>query len=117
MGCCGQKRELLKSPPAPIRTLAPATVARPQAPTGPVTPWRSGPVAPAPTPATPVGSGVPVSAAQGGAVALRYLERSPVLVQGPATGRQYRFSADNPVQPVDGRDAAALVRTRFFRVS
>jgi hypothetical protein len=48
-------------------------------------------------------------------VALRYLERSPVLVRGPATGRQYAFSGERPVRPVDKRDAATLSRTRFFR--
>lgn len=48
-------------------------------------------------------------------VSLRYLERSPILVRGPITGRHYQFSAAQPVQPVDSRDADALVRTRFFR--
>jgi hypothetical protein len=50
-------------------------------------------------------------------VALRYLERSPILVWGPATGRQYAFSADSPVRPVDKRDAATLSRTRYFRLA
>lgn len=48
-------------------------------------------------------------------VRLRYLERSPVLVRGPVTGRQYEFSGSRPVQRVDGRDAEALLRTGFFR--
>ena len=47
-------------------------------------------------------------------VTLRYLESSPILVRGPATGLQYEFSGDRPVQSVDARDAAALLRTRFF---
>jgi hypothetical protein len=50
-----------------------------------------------------------------GSVSLRYLENSPVRVQGPVTGRQYDFSASHPVQAVDPRDAAPLLRTRFFQ--
>lgn len=49
------------------------------------------------------------------AVSLEYLESSPIQVRGPATGRQYMFSGTQPVQPVDLRDADALLRTRFFR--
>jgi hypothetical protein len=48
-------------------------------------------------------------------VGLRYLERSSIRVRGPATGREYSFSAADPVQAVDTRDADALLRTRFFR--
>jgi hypothetical protein len=48
-------------------------------------------------------------------VTLRYSESSPILVRGPATGRRYEFSGTHPVQTVDPRDAAALLRTRFFR--
>jgi hypothetical protein len=48
-------------------------------------------------------------------VTLRYLATSPIAVQGPATGTQYEFSGARPVQHVDARDAAALLRTRFFR--
>ena len=109
MGCCGQKRALLQSPPAPTRTLAPAALARQPLPIRPVTPDPPGP-------ATPVAVRGPGSAALEGRVTLRYLERSPILVQGPATGRQYNFSAGNPLQSVDRRDAATLVRTRFFRL-
>lgn len=49
------------------------------------------------------------------AVMLHYLERSPILVQGPVTGRPYEFSGARPDQSVDVRDAEALLRTRFFR--
>ena len=48
-------------------------------------------------------------------VSLRYTETAPILVNGPATGRTYRFSGSNPVQAVDRRDVAALLRTCFFR--
>ena len=45
---------------------------------------------------------------------LRYLEKSPIRVRGPATGREYEFSAADPVRLVDARDAESLLRTRFF---
>ena len=48
-------------------------------------------------------------------VVLRYTEISPILVRGSVTGRHYRFSRSEPVQTVDTRDAAALLRTGFFR--
>ena len=48
-------------------------------------------------------------------VAIRYMESSPIQVRGPATGRQYAFSRDHPIQSVEARDAEALLRTRFFR--
>jgi hypothetical protein len=48
-------------------------------------------------------------------VTLRYLERSPILVRGPATGRYYEFSGADAVKPIEPRDAAALLRTRFFQ--
>ena len=36
-------------------------------------------------------------------------------VRGPATGRLYQFSKLQPMQAVDARDAAAILRTRLFR--
>lgn len=88
MGCCGEKRAALRKEPLP-----------PQAPA----------VRPAPGPAPPV--------VQAGRqhVAIRYLERSPILVRGPVTGREYTFSGAHPDQAVDTRDAPALLKTRFFR--
>src|SRR5215469_6489481 len=50
----------------------------------------------------------------GSSVGLRYLEKSPIRVRGPATGRQYEFSAANPIRLIDARDAESLLRTRFF---
>lgn len=47
-------------------------------------------------------------------VVLRYRERARVLVRGPVTGRAYEFSAGQPTQPVDARDAELLLRTRHF---
>lgn len=49
------------------------------------------------------------------AIQLRYTESSPILVRGPVSGRTYRFSAAQPLQPVDRRDAPSLCETRFFR--
>lgn len=50
-----------------------------------------------------------------GAVTLHYTQRAPVRVRGPLTGREYSFSVDAPDQPVDARDADALLATRFFK--
>ncbi|MFZ5636129.1 MAG: hypothetical protein ACOY82_06030 [Pseudomonadota bacterium] len=67
-------------------------------------------------------SGRPRSAVSGiadssRAVVLRYRERTPVRVRGPATGRFYAFSAAQPTRAVDPRDAAPLLRTgKFVRV-
>lgn len=102
MACCGQRREVLattglKSAQAvPARTPTRSTSfddPRPKAP----------PVAPRPAvapPATPFG-----------AVGLRYLARSPIIVRGPATGIEYRFFAAQPVQRVARSDREALLRT------
>src|SRR5271154_2781490 len=109
MGCCGQKRALLKSSPAPTATPAQPSVARQPAGTSTA---RTASTTVAPVKARVPGSGTPENA-----VVLRYLERSPILVQGPATGRHYSFSASDPLQSVDRRDADLLMRTRFFRLS
>jgi hypothetical protein len=50
-------------------------------------------------------------------IALRYTETSPIVVKGPTTGRHYQFSGSSPVQAVDARDVAALLRTKFFSQS
>jgi hypothetical protein len=69
---------------------------------------------------TPAPGPVPVrpSAAASAAPApmlIEYLERSPIIVEGPQTLRVYRFSAESRVQSVDPRDARSLLETRFFR--
>ncbi len=79
-----------------------------------VVPPRNTPPARSPTSAAPSRPS-PAPAGLSSPVKLRYLEKSPIVVRGPATGRQYDFSAVRPVQAVDVRDADALVRTRFFR--
>ena len=50
-----------------------------------------------------------------GAVLMQYLERSPVRVQGAATGRVYSFSGSNPIQAIAASDANALEQSRAFR--
>ena len=47
-------------------------------------------------------------------VQLRYRDRAPVQVRGPVTGRTYVFSAAQPVQTVDAREADGLLRTKMF---
>ncbi len=59
-------------------------------------------------------SGAPHEPAAWSMVKLRYLERSPVRVRGPVTGKHYDFSAADPIAPVEARDAEPLLRTRFF---
>ncbi|HEX4504694.1 MAG TPA: hypothetical protein VH722_03100 [Alphaproteobacteria bacterium] len=46
---------------------------------------------------------------------MRYRGIEAVVVQGTATGRRYGFSSGSPVQMVDARDAAALLRSGLFR--
>jgi hypothetical protein len=53
--------------------------------------------------------------ASGGMIPLRSVLAGGMVVRGPATGRQYAFSAAAPVQMVEARDAAALLRTSRFR--
>jgi hypothetical protein len=50
----------------------------------------------------------------GPTVTIRYRSGSAILVRGPVTGRQYRFSPERAVQAVDARDVEALLRTRVF---
>jgi hypothetical protein len=99
MGCCGQKRAGHKGA-LPTRRLNPNLPANTSS-----TPKVGQPVA-MPATVQPT-SGYP-------SVALRYTETSPILVKAPASGRQYQFSGSDPIQTVDARDVAALLRTRFF---
>ena len=48
-------------------------------------------------------------------VMVRYRGIEAVVVHGTATGRRYGFSGGSPVQMVDARDAAALLRSGLFR--
>jgi hypothetical protein len=51
----------------------------------------------------------------GDATMVRYSGVSNIAVRGPATGRRYTFSPAQPTQIVDMHDAAALMRTNYFR--
>ena len=103
MGCCGQKRAALSSAP-------PAAVTRPPSPNLSKPPSQPAMVGRQVTAHTRSAQPFPTHSS----VALRYTETSPILVRGPASGRQYRFSGSEPVQAVDARDVVALLRTRFF---
>jgi hypothetical protein len=80
--------------------------------------WRSGSVAqrarqtvassPAPPRVTP-------SAVPSHEVMLHYTQAAPIRVWGPVTGRPYDFSAAQPVQAIEARDAAVFTRTSAFR--
>lgn len=70
------------------------------------------PVRPAP-PFAPVEREAPNLAL--GAIRLRYLARSPILVRGPTSGRAYRFSGEAPVQSVARADAQSLLASGHFR--
>ena len=61
------------------------------------------------------GMGSKAITAGAGAMPIRYLGRSDIVVRGPLTGRAYAFSPTDPVHPVDRRDADILLRTSFFR--
>jgi hypothetical protein len=107
MGCCGQKRAALTSAQA-VRVTRRNLIQ-------PVAHNRELPSGAAQHAAMPKDPGY--SPPGYFSVVLRYTEISPILVRGPVTGRHYRFSRSQPVQSVDTRDAAALLRTEFFRQS
>jgi len=120
MGCCGQKRAALTNAPRTVVTRPsprlPTIGSSPPA-VGSQTTVSSQPALPLPV-AQPqaVAYTQPVQALSiYSLVPLRYTETSPMLVLGPATGRQYQFSGSNPVQAVDRRDVVALLHTRLFR--
>lgn len=48
-------------------------------------------------------------------VPVRFCGGPAVSVCGPVTERIYRFSHENPVQTIDARDAASIVKTGLFR--
>ena len=68
-----------------------------------------------PSAAKPVEQATKTALVTGAAAAsIRYLNIGHILVRGPRTGWQYEFSAANPVQPVDPRDAQSFVATGLF---
>ena len=95
MGCCGQKRDGMRNPPPPSTSHA-------------------SPIAKTPRIDRRGASGAATPPLGGRVLAVRYVERSRLVVRGPATGRQYQFSLDKPMQMVSVQDADALLRTRYF---
>ena len=105
MSCCGMKRASQATTTAtPTSRLF--TAARPAVEA--LRPAVASPPPPAPAPARSPGVAI-------GTVRLRYLARTAVLVRGAASGANYRFSANQPVQAVQRSDADALVATGHFR--
>lgn len=49
-----------------------------------------------------------------GVIRLFYRGNGSVQVRGTVTGRIYKFPRHNPIQMVDSRDVAGLLRTRLF---
>ena len=118
--CCGQKRAELRSSPATakttpnsqgtlLQTVSPGTYAPPT----PQTVQRFAPAQAPPASASAVPD--PAISSSNGSVMVRYVEQSPIRVQGLKTGRSYEFSGTHSIQAVDARDAATLLATRFFR--
>jgi len=100
--CCGQKRTTMTQENVKQTTLRSNSIAT------------SAPAAARPVKDLTHRASVAQTPAGWSSVGLRYLEKSPIRVRGPATGRQYEFSAVNSVQSVDARDAESLLNTRFF---
>ncbi len=61
------------------------------------------------------GSATGSPAAEFPAIAVQYLGTATVTVRGPMTGRRYLFSLGAAAQPVDARDAPAILRSSLFR--
>lgn len=95
MSCCGQKREAFKNNPSPVTMPRGTEATEPRE----VMTCQYG----------EAGRQVPST------VGIRYLESQTITLEGPVTGRWYEFSSEHPVQPVDLRDAGALLRMSFFR--
>jgi hypothetical protein len=91
MGCCGQGRS------APVRQVT-------ASPRKAIGVWQQ------PNPAVATAATLPSGTAR-----LRFVRQDNILVRGPITGRQYAFSGATPIQQVDVRDAASLLRTSWFR--
>lgn len=110
MGCCGQRRDILRRPPAPTppeRIVRAPVLVRAE-------PWAA-PARTAPVPPKMVGAASFPSVPHSLGVALEYTERARILVRGLATGRTYEFSAARRAQTVDAADVPPLLRTGFFR--
>lgn len=104
MGCCGQKRDSLRSNTFPSTNNNEPQGSGVQQQPRPVFAERFHPPVPA---NSPVSEG-PHS------IALQYTETSHIVVEGPVTRRRYEFSGAHAIQMVDSRDVGGLLSTRFF---
>jgi hypothetical protein len=110
MGCCGQRRDILRRPPAPtpperiVRAPALVRFAGPPAAPAPPDPRKIAAVASAP----------PVPRTMAG-VTLEYTERARILVRGPAAGRTYGLWAGPRGRTVGGADVAPWRGTALCR--
>jgi len=92
MTCCGQGRTTLRA----------SQTATPK--------W------PGAGPTTAAAFGRAIATATPGPVAMvRYTGAAPIVVRSAASGRTYQFSAGRPVQSVDARDVAGLLKKGIFR--
>jgi hypothetical protein len=107
MPCCGGKRMELRS----NTQLGPRLNARtPESFGSSADSPRSPSVArPRPAPARP---SPPV---QFGAAVIRYLAGAPIVVRGPVTRTEYRFSGSEPLQRVARADVEPLLASGYFR--
>jgi len=49
-----------------------------------------------------------------GSVPIRYLANASIIVRGPATQKEYRFSGAQPLQQVARADVEALLASGYF---
>lgn len=104
--CCGHRRSEWRSSQAPNRSI------QRLAPTGL---WKKDAVHPVTATATPDSLPGNPQTTTGSSIRIRSVEASPVRVRGLVTGFSYEFTASQPVQSVDARDAASLLNTRYFK--
>lgn len=108
MSCCGGKRMELRG----NTQLSPRLNVRMPASFGPSADSARSPSAATPRPAPARPSPPPV---QFGAVVMRYLARAPIVVRGPVTRTEYRFSGAEPLQRVARADVEPLLASGYFR--
>ena len=91
MTCCGQGRAALRVSQAPP------------------------PKSPGARPAATGSARTFVAAPSKSLALVRYLGAAPIVALGTVTGHAYRFAIGNPVQSVDARDVAGLLKKGIFR--
>ena len=107
MSCCGQKRAEAQTSHAGWQSNA--TKPNRFASSDDVTRMPSG------SPPRPEASHLSPPLAPVGTVPLRYLANASIVVRGPISHKEYRFSGREPVQRVARADVDHLVATGYFR--